>query len=435
VPDFRNVMSDAHARLLAQIFRHLRSAARRLPEDWVAAQVAALDRVDGDTDALLARIAHIRTWTYVSHRASWLADAVHWQARTRAVEDHLSDALHERLTQQFVDRGASVIARVEPGELVVEVAADGDVHIQGLRAGRLDGFRFVADPSLREDSRLRAAANRVLRTDIGDRVRAFVEEADAAFSLDADGQVSWRGTAVGRLVKGDEPLRPRVEPAPSDLLEPTARERVRRRLAEWVDTRVGTAFAPLLRAETEAPAGAVRGIVFALRSGLGLALRRDVGSQLAHLDPEERRALARLGISLGRLAVFLPALDTRDVVALRGLLWAVHRRAGPVPVLSGPSAAMDPRLPATFNAACGYLPAGRWAVRADRLERLAAALRKAAREGRGLAPSSAAGLIGVAVAEIEAVAASLGFRRQGETGWQAAGAPARGPKGPVRRAG
>src|SRR4029453_3941385 len=44
VPDFRNVMTEAHTRLLAQIFRHLRSPAGRLPEEWVAAQVDPPDR-------------------------------------------------------------------------------------------------------------------------------------------------------------------------------------------------------------------------------------------------------------------------------------------------------------------------------------------------------------------------------------------------------
>ena len=40
IPDFRKVMSDAHARLLAQIYRHLTGPAERLPTDWVARQVS-----------------------------------------------------------------------------------------------------------------------------------------------------------------------------------------------------------------------------------------------------------------------------------------------------------------------------------------------------------------------------------------------------------
>ena len=57
VPDFRNVLTDAHTWLLGRIFRHLRGPAGRLPEEWVASQVRALDRTDGNTDALLTRLA------------------------------------------------------------------------------------------------------------------------------------------------------------------------------------------------------------------------------------------------------------------------------------------------------------------------------------------------------------------------------------------
>ncbi len=413
VPDFRNVMSEAHARLLGQIFRHLRGPARRLPEDWVSAQVSGLDRLDGDIDALLLRIAHIRTWTYVSHRSSWLSDAGFWQGRTRAVEDRLSDALHERLTRQFVDRGGAVVARTEPGEMTVEVASDGEVRLQGLPVGRLEGFRFAADPTLREDARLRAAANRALREHVDERMRAFAEERDAALSLDAEGRVLWREVAVARLAKGEEPLRPRVEPLPSELLDPTRREKVRRRVADWTEARLTAAFAPLLRAEAEAPAGAVRGLVFALRSGLGTALRRDVAAQLAHLGPDEQRALARFGVSLGRLAVFLPALLGPDAVHLRAILWAVHHHAGPVPSFrAAASVARDLRLPGAFYLACGYVPAGPRAVRADRLERFAAAARRAARHGRP--PAAGLGeLIGATPPEVAGVLAALGLARDG----------------------
>src|SRR5688500_18616648 len=216
VPDFRNVLTDAHTRLLGQIYRHLRRPGERLPDDWVASQVSALDRVEGDTDALLARIAHIRTWTYVSHRTAWLADVAHWQERTRAVEDRLSDALHQRLTEQFVDRRAAVVARHGADEMVVEVTAAGDVLVQGLPAGRMEGFVYREDASLRETAtRFRGVANRALRSHIGDRVRALAEEADEAFAAGTDGRVRWRGFAVGRLFATDDPLAPRVEPLPS----------------------------------------------------------------------------------------------------------------------------------------------------------------------------------------------------------------------------
>src|SRR5712692_550281 len=111
IPDFRKVMSETHARLLAQIFRHLSGPAERLPADWVAKSVARLDRGDGDIDTLMARIAHIRTWTYIAHRPDWLAEAAHWQERARAIEDKLSDSLHHRITQLFVDRRSAFLVK------------------------------------------------------------------------------------------------------------------------------------------------------------------------------------------------------------------------------------------------------------------------------------------------------------------------------------
>ena len=84
IPDFRKVMSESHTRLLAHCYRHLAGPDERLPIDWIAGQIANLDRVDGDIDSLMARIAHIRTWTYITHRADWVEGAAEWQERARA---------------------------------------------------------------------------------------------------------------------------------------------------------------------------------------------------------------------------------------------------------------------------------------------------------------------------------------------------------------
>src|SRR4029079_12446383 len=86
IPDFRKTMAEAHTRLLARIFRFLMIDGR-IPGPWVADQLARLDRADGDIDTLMARIAHVRTWTFVSHRVDWLDDAGHWQERARGIED------------------------------------------------------------------------------------------------------------------------------------------------------------------------------------------------------------------------------------------------------------------------------------------------------------------------------------------------------------
>jgi ATP-dependent RNA helicase SUPV3L1/SUV3 len=74
LPDFRKTGPEHHARLVARIFSHLTEGAGRIPQGWYAEQVARLDNVQGDIDTLADRIAGVRTWAYIAHRADWLAD-------------------------------------------------------------------------------------------------------------------------------------------------------------------------------------------------------------------------------------------------------------------------------------------------------------------------------------------------------------------------
>lgn len=411
IPDFRNVMSDAHTRLLSQVYLFLMGRERRLPEDWVQTQVAALDRTEGDTDTLLARISGIRTWTYVSHRSGWLVDAGHWQQRTRQIEDRLSDALHERLTERFVDRRATVLARHDPDDLIVELGAEGDVLVQGLHAGRLEGFHFVADPSARDSARgLIAAANRALRTDIGRRVEELAAATDDEISLRPSAQILWRGAALARLTHSDDVLAPRLEPLPSELLEAKARERVRQRLASWLEAYLRRQLAPLY-ALREAPlTGAARGLVFALLQSLGTVTRRRVTAQVAALLPSDRRALARLDLVIGREVVFVSSALTRTAVELRALLFGVARGV-PVPSVEWgrPSVALDSRQPEDFYVAAGFLPIAGRAVRADRLERAVALAYRRASAGPFVPGPDLASLLGCRVREVKPILLALGY--------------------------
>jgi ATP-dependent RNA helicase SUPV3L1/SUV3 len=387
VPDFQAVLTEAHTRLLQDVFLHLSGPTGRLSEDWVEPQVRRLDRAEGEVDALLARIAAIRTWTYLSHRSGWLADPGLWQERTRGIEDRLSDALHERLTAQFVDRRATIVAREDPAALLVEVEDGGEVRVQGLPAGRLEGFRFRPDPSLRDEARgLLAAANRGLRGAMPERLRAFEEAPEAALALSREGHLLWRGAHVGRLQVGESTLAPQVEALGSDLLAPPQREAVRRRLGGFLDGLVRRSLGPLV-ALREAPLqGAARGLVFALVEGLGLVPRRAALEQVEALTRDERSRLSRLGVTFGRQAVFLSALLRPEAIRVRVALAAARHGLpdGPLPD-AGPSLP-SPATASMFYEACGYVVAGPRLVRADVLDRFAAEMARAASGGAPFRP-------------------------------------------------
>jgi ATP-dependent RNA helicase SUPV3L1/SUV3 len=424
IPDFRKIMSDAHARLLKRIFLHLIGPETRLPEDWVAAQLAALDRHDGDIDTLMQRIAFVRTWTFISHRADWLANAAHWQERARAIEDRLSDALHERLTQRFVDRRAASLKRRlrDSGELLGAVTRAGEVLVEGEPIGRLDGFRFrEGDAGSPEEARaLLSAALKALKSEIPARIRQCASDEDASFSLGPDGKLAWRAAPVAYLAPGEHPLAPRLLLLPTDLIEAPERETLRRHLSLRLERIIRARLAPLFALEAAPLEGAARGLAFQLQESLGILPRGTVAAQIAALDRTAHAALRRLGVRIGAEAVYLPAMLKPAPIAMKTLLWAVHHDV--IDLVAPPPAGrlsvrLDPALPAAYYEAIGYLPRGRLAVRVDRLELFALEARRLAREGPFAATPKLLSLIACPKEELAALLSALGYRVEvGEEG-------------------
>src|SRR5690348_5816739 len=219
LPDFRKVGPMHHARMVRRLFSYIGEGGH-VPHEWFAAEVARLDNMSGDIEALADRLAGIRSWAYIAQRADWLKDPAKWAERTREVEARLSDALHERLTQRFVDRRTAVLVRDIGARgadaLPVTVAADGEVSVGPEPIGHLSGFEFRVDPSARlADKRLLlAAAERRLGDELDRRANALIDAPDNVFALlveEGGGvAVTWQGHVLARLAPGRSLLEPAI---------------------------------------------------------------------------------------------------------------------------------------------------------------------------------------------------------------------------------
>lgn len=373
IPDFRKLLFESHVALLAEIYGQLSGPSAALDAGWMAARVAEIDDVGGDIDTLITRIASIRTWTYISNHARWVRDAAAWQDRTRAIEDRLSDALHERLVQRFVERGGGAArgarsssgprpARRRPeAEEPVKVAPDHPfARIAALRAQLAPGPAAPAP----EDDRARW-------------VESIVGAPHERFSVDAAGRISAGDEFLGQLARGPALLLPDVRLAALDDLGAGARARVLRRLVAFARDLVEELLAPLRSPEVRALPGAARGIVYQLEQGLGTAAARDAGAQLAELAPEDRALLEARGIEVGERVLYVPQLLRRGALERRLALCAAWFDRGRVPACPAPGAVsvaaargVDPRA----YAAIGYPVFGSRAIRADVAERVHRAL-------------------------------------------------------------
>jgi len=382
IPDFRGISPTEHAGLLARIFGFLCNGGR-VPGVWIAGNIARIDRTDGDIDALSRRLAFIRTWTYVAQRRGWVEDENHWRNETRAVEDRLSDALHGRLTQRFVDRRTSVLMRrlKQRENLVAEVNDKGEVRVEGQFIGRLEGFRFRRDAAAGPDEArtLRQAAEAALAPQFILRSERFYNSPDTEMDLTEQGGLMWGDTAVGKLVAGPEPMKPQIQAFVDEEAGADVAEKVRRRLQHFIDRRIAAQFQPLVGLQRdETLTGLTRGFAFRMVEALGVVPRAAVANEVKELDQNARGALRRHGIRFGQHTVFMPALLKPAPTRLRLVLWSLHNGLDEFPQSPPPglvTIAVPQGMPRAHLLLAGYHAAGARAIRIDMMERLADMLR------------------------------------------------------------
>ncbi len=391
IPDYRKSSPAAHAELAATIFGFIVRRGR-IPDDWMARQLAGINRVDGDISTLANRLAQVRTWSFVANRSGWLENSSHWQSVARQVEDSISDALHERLTQRFVDRRTSVLMRRlrENAMLEAEITAAGDVVVEGQHVGSLQGFRFTADPGAAGEAAkaLNAAAQKALAGEFDARATRVFDAVDDAFVLGNDGTIRWLGEPVGKIAQGAGILTPTVHVLADEQLTGAILDKVKQRLELWLSQRIKKLLGPLEQLEAgEGLAGAVRGVAFQIAEELGVLERSRVAKEVKNFSQEERAALRKLGVRFGAYHLYLPLLLKPAPRALAALLWALRHggldgvkglEEAPHLAASGrTSFAADPAIAKGFYRAAGYRVCGERVVRVDILERLADLIRPA----------------------------------------------------------
>ena len=436
LPDYRRITPAQHADLISTLYADLVKRGT-VNEDFMGDQVRRADRTDGEIDTLSARIAQIRTWTYVSNRPGWLADPTHWQEKTREIEDRLSDALHERLTKRFVDRRTSVLMKRlrENAMLEAEISVNGDVFVEGHHVGQLAGFRFtlVSGTEGPDAKAVQTAAQKALALEFEARAARLHAAGNGDLALGSDGTVRWLGDPVARLSASDHIMRPRVILLSDEQLTGNARDHVAARIERFVNHHIATVLKPLDDlSRAEDLQGLAKGLAFQLVENLGVLFRRDVADDVKTLDQDARASMRKHGIRFGAYHIFMPALLKPAPAELITLLWALKNDGldkpgygDLIPVLAAgrTSVVTDPSFERAFYKLAGFRFLGKRAVRIDILERLADLIRPllqwkpgtprpdGAYDGRRFTATTAMlSILGATPDDMEEILKGLGYR-------------------------
>lgn len=440
IPDYRDISPAAHGEIVARVYSDLVSNGK-IDADWIAEQVRFCDNTHGDIDTLSNRIRQIRTWTFISNRKNWLEDPAHWREATKGIEDALSDALHEKLIQRFVDRRTSVLMRHLRDKHMVspEITETGELTIEGHVIGTIEGFRFTLSrlDGQADSKNLRATAHSVIAPEIAKRADRLAGAPNEEFVLTTDGVIRWRGEVVAELGEGPTLLSPRVIILADEALSGPELEKVEDRLSLWLRHHINTQLEQIIALSEPAELdGAARGIAFQLSENLGIVPRAQVAEDVRGLDQDVRGRMRKMGVKFGAHHIYLPMTLKPAPRELALILWGLKnggvRQPGiaelPHIILSGrTSFPIDKSFNPKLYEVAGFKVAGERIVRVDILERLADIIRPliahdASRPSQTPAPEGAAeangfrvtvemtSLLGCAGEDFASVLKSLGYR-------------------------
>ena len=449
IPDFSNSLSGVHFSLLEKTFELL-LANGKLDNDWIKSQLNRLNRFDGEIDTLLNRISNIRTWTFITNRQKWIDESEYWQNEAKTIEDKLSDELHNRLTQRFVDKRIVILNKTlkEHSNLEALIRLDGKVIVEGEEVGLLKGFEFI--PSLSEGEKagpILSAARKILPKEIERRVKELLMSDNAAFKFDDDGSILWQNNKVAKLTNGETLYSPKIIIINSEFLSDEQIKQIEIRVNEAVEGNIENILSeainlknPVLNFEqqkseiekqqnislttndndkelSESLSGKALGIAYQVYEGLGSAQINNLSMSTVNLSEADKRNLARLGLRLGVETIYLPNLLKPVAIKLRALLWSVHNQDFPkdaFPPDGRVSITILPNVKKEFYRALGFVPLGNLALRADIAERLSALIRIEARNGQFRINETMLSIAGATKIQMEEILYDLGYSKCGE---------------------
>ena len=430
VPDFRNLTIDAHVRLLSELHDQLVGHRGKLPHSWMEKRVGRLDETTGGVDILSQRLAQIRTWTYCSSKAEWMFDPGHWQKRTRAVEDRLSDALHESLIARFVDRRTSALMKGIGASMSATVKDSGEVWVDDHLIGHLEGlaFRLDASGSELEAKALQAAAAKAVGPEIDRRLTSMAGAAHNVFTLSDAGEILWGGKVVGRVAKSGSVFNPDAEIVGGEYGSPQLVALATDRMRDYLRGQVGELLGPLraLKSVSEDPMtlAPARGLAFRMLEGNGSLARQSHWREIKALERPERAQLWEVGTVFGQYDLYLRDMVKPKPARLLSLLSSYGAGGDRKPFIpfAGMTSIPDPdgaiarehSTQAIRNA--GYRACGPRVVRFDILERLSRMIREAQKKGEGprgfQIMQEMLALLGCNYDEVRGVLQSLGYKSE-----------------------
>jgi len=385
IPDFRNISEGEHTKMISHIFKRICNE-DQLSDEWLREKIKTCEKYYGDISTLSNRLAYIRTWTFISQKSKWINNPDYWQKKTRLVEDKLSDALHEALTDRFVDKGTNRLRLKykDKKDILSGINDQGEVTVEGKYFGRIEGLRFLSEKIGSENymKQVKSSISKPLEKEMNKKSLKIISEEFGNFSLGSDLSICFGNEKIATLKPGNAPLQPNFSLLSDEYLNGQIKKDLQIKIQSWLDQYITTNLKEIFSlTKTEGMQSGAKGVAYRLTEELGLIKRKNVETEIKLLDQKSRQELRGLGVRIGKFSIFFPATVKPKATEILVSLWInfseknynvsdIKKIRESLPRPGVTSCKTNNNISYEIYKVLGYLVFGKMVIRADIIERL-----------------------------------------------------------------
>ena len=378
IPDFTKSSYNEHTDIIYKVFSFLSSDKRKISNEWMKQQLNNLNNFEGNIDSLANRISYVRTWSYVSNKSNWVENADYWIAKTKDIEDRLSEKLHEELSKSFVDKRISILSKglKQDIQLNTKITEEDKIFINDHFIGKINGLRIELDYSktnLDTDIKsLKKAARSGAKKELKQRIKNVIKDIEN-LKLQDDCKIIWQNKKIAELKPGKNYLNPNIKLIIDDTLDESEYDELKNNIEEWLIKQKHTYLKDLLSIEnTEFKNSFSRGLSYQLFENNGV-LKREISNEIIkNLSQNERSELRKKGVKIGKYHIYQPRMIRPNAVKFKTILWRCFNN---IHNLNYPNFGINfaknfKNKNESFLRICGFETFGKYIIRIDILERL-----------------------------------------------------------------
>ncbi len=378
IPDFTKSSYNEHTDIIFKVFSFLSSKNGKVNNNWMKQQLNNLDKYEGNIDSLANRISYVRTWSYVSNKSNWVENADYWIAKTKDIEDKLSEKLHEELSKSFVDKRISVLSKSlkQDIQLNTEILDDNKIYINDHFIGKINGLKIELNYSksnLDTDIKsLKKAARSGAQNELTKRIN-YLSNNLGCLDLRDDYKIYWDDKKIAELKPGKNYLNPQIKLFIDDTIDENQYIKLKNAIENWIENQKKNNLNDLISVEKAVFKNSFsRGLAYQLFEHNGVLVRENVNELVKNISKEERFKLRKNGIKIGKYHIYQPRMIRPNAIKFKSILWKCYNNSKE---LNYPKFGLNfvsnfPNKNKEFLRICGFETFGKFIIRIDILERL-----------------------------------------------------------------